>query len=71
MADQFNLTIPRDVTTGRYALYVAPGGYPTEGNPGIKLGTVEIVGRRISSESATLFESGRGDTTARGGRPVA
>jgi|GEM_PF-3407425 len=64
MADQFNLMIPRDVTTGRYALYVAPGGYPTEGNPGIKLGTVEVVGRRISSESATLFESGRGDTTA-------
>ncbi|TPW11114.1 MAG: hypothetical protein FD129_1745 [bacterium] len=65
MADQFHLMIPRDVATGRYALYVAPGGYPTEGNLGLKLGTVEIVPRRLGSETALMPESG-----TRGGPPA-
>jgi hypothetical protein len=54
MADQFNVLVPKEAVTGRYALYVAPGGFPTESNPGIKLGTVEIVKRRIDQESAAL-----------------
>jgi len=58
MADQFHLMIPMDIATGRYALYVAPGGYPTEGNLGLKLGTVEIVPRRLGSETALMIESG-------------
>ena len=67
MADQFNLMIPRELTPGRYVLYAAPGGFPTEGNFGIKLGSVEIVRRRIDSESAMQLDSGQGART--GARP--
>lgn len=51
-ADQFQLLVPPEAVPGRYALRIATDGFPTESNPGLKLGSVEIVKRRIDSESA-------------------
>jgi hypothetical protein len=41
-ADQFLVKIPREAVPGLYGLYVRPGAFPTEGNLGLKLGSVSI-----------------------------
>lgn len=41
-ADQFRIEVPREAVPGTYALYVAPGRFPTEG-VGLRLGQVRIV----------------------------
>jgi hypothetical protein len=51
-ADQFQLLVPHEAVPGRYALRMSTGGFPTEQNPGLKLGSVDIVKRRIDAESA-------------------
>jgi hypothetical protein len=41
--DMFELPVLPGLVPGRYGLYVREGGFPTEGNLGLRLGEVEIV----------------------------